>query len=104
MRNFRPGLEVIKRFSFSVQLGMEFMLHINVKKTTIVDILTFISRINDVYCGSLLHAFSARVLMPFHLMCVHIMFSLVWVVEWPSFGEELLIRLTIYSLCVLTIL
>ena len=38
--------------------------------------------------------------MPFHLICVHIMLSSVWVVEWPSFGKELLIRLTIFSLCV----
>ena len=41
--------------------------------------------------------------MKFHLMCVHIIFSSVWVVVWPSFGKELLTRLTIYSLCSLTI-
>ena len=59
-----------KTFFILSSLGMEFMLHINVKKPTIVDIFTFICRINDVYCGSLLHAFSGRVFMPFHLMCV----------------------------------
>ena len=41
-------------------------------------------------------------------MCVYIIFSsgwvgLVWVVEWSSFGKELLTRLTICSLCSLTI-
>ena len=35
-------------------------------------------------------------------MCVHINFSSVWVAEWPFFGKELLTRLTIYSLCILT--
>ena len=43
-----------------------------------------------------------RVLMTFHLMCVHIIFSLVWVAEWPPFGKELLPRLTICFLCILT--
>ena len=36
-------------------------------------------------------------------MCVHIIFSLVWVAEWPPFGKELLTRLTICYLCILTI-
>ena len=36
-------------------------------------------------------------------MFVHIIFSSVWVAEWPSFGKELLTRLTICSLCILTI-
>ena len=35
-------------------------------------------------------------------MCVHITFSSVSVVDWPPFGNELLIRLTICSLCILT--
>ena len=29
--------------------------------------------------------------------------SLVWVIDWPPFGKELLTRLTICSLCILTI-
>ena len=41
--------------------------------------------------------------MTFHLMCVHIVFSSVWVTEWPPFGKELLTRLTICSLCILTV-
>ena len=41
--------------------------------------------------------------MTFHLMCAHIIFSSFWVAECPSFGEELLTRLTICSLCILTI-
>ena len=53
-------------------------------------------------CGSLLPVFGVRVSVPFHIMCVHIIFSLVWVAEWPPFGKELLTRLTI-SLCILTI-
>ena len=36
-------------------------------------------------------------------MCVHILFSSVWVAEWPPFWKELLTRLTICSLCNLTI-
>ena len=40
------GLEVIKLFSCSTQLNMEFILLINVKMPTIVGILTFISMIN----------------------------------------------------------
>ena len=40
----------------------------------------------------------------FQLMCVHIIFSSVWVAEWPPFGKELLTWLTILcSLCILTI-
>ena len=31
----------------------------------------------------------------FHLMFVNIIFRLVWIAEWPSFGKELLTRLTI---------
>ena len=34
---------------------------------------------------------------------IHITFSSVWVAEWPPFGKELFIRLTICSLCILTI-
>ena len=41
--------------------------------------------------------------MAFHLMCDHIIFSSVWVSEWPTFGKELLTRLTICSLCIFTI-
>ena len=33
----------------------------------------------------------------------YIMFSSVWIAEWPSFGKELLSRFTICSLCILTI-
>ena len=35
-------------------------------------------------------------------MCVHI-FSSVWVAERPPFGQELFTRLTICSLCIMTI-
>ena len=40
----------------------------------------------------------------FHKMFVHIIFSSVWVAEWPPLGKELLmiIRLTICYLCILT--
>ena len=41
--------------------------------------------------------------MTIHLMCVDVIFSLVWLAEWPSLGKELLTRLTICSLCILTI-
>ena len=32
--------------------------------------------------------------MKFHLMFVNIIFSPVWVAEWPPFGKELPTRLT----------
>ena len=46
--------------------------------------------------------FGVRVSVMSHLMCVHIISSSVWVTEWPPFGKELLTRLTICSLCILT--
>ena len=47
--------------------------------------------------------FGVRVLVTLHIMCAHIVFSSVWVAEWPSFEKELLTWLTICSLCILTI-
>ena len=41
--------------------------------------------------------------MTFHLTYVHIIFSSVMVADWPPFGKKLLTRLTICSLCFLTI-
>ena len=41
--------------------------------------------------------------MTFHLTCVHIFVSSVWVAELPSYGKWLLTRLTKCSLCILTI-
>ena len=41
--------------------------------------------------------------MTFHLMFVHIIYSSVWVAEWPPFGKELSTRMTICSHCILTI-
>ena len=41
--------------------------------------------------------------MTFYLTCVHIIFSSVSVAELPPFGKWLLTRLTICSLCILTI-
>ena len=49
MFEFRPGPEVIKLFSWSTQLSRVFILLINVKMTTIVGILTFISMINTTF-------------------------------------------------------
>ena len=47
-------------------------------------------------------SFGIRVSVMFCLMCVHIMFSSLWVAEWPPFGKELLTWLTLFSLCILT--
>ena len=47
--------------------------------------------------------FAVRVSVTFHLMFVNIIFSSVNVAEWPPFGNELLTRLAIYSLCTSTI-
>ena len=44
--NLVAGLEIIKLFSNSTRLNMKFIMLINVKMTTIVDILTIISMIN----------------------------------------------------------
>ena len=41
--------------------------------------------------------------MTFHLTCVHIIFRSVSVAEWPPCGKLLLTRLTICSLCILTV-
>ena len=41
--------------------------------------------------------------MTFYIMFVYIIFSSGWIAEWPSFGKELLTRLTICSPCILTI-
>ena len=41
--------------------------------------------------------------MIFHLMFVHITFSSVWVAEWLPCGKELPTRLTMCSLCIVTI-
>ena len=46
--DFGPGPEVLKLFSYSIQLSMKFILLINVKMPTILGILTFISRINTI--------------------------------------------------------
>ena len=51
----------------------------------------------------LLSLFGVTVSVTFRRMCVHIIFSFVWFAEWPSFGKELLPRLTICSLCILLI-
>ena len=45
-KEFQPGPEVIKLFSYSTQLSKKFILLINVKMPTVVGILTFISMIN----------------------------------------------------------
>ena len=42
--------------------------------------------------------------MTFHLMFVNIIFSSVWIDERLSFGKELLTRLNICSLCILTVI
>ena len=54
-------------------------------------------------CGSLLPVFGVRVSVRFHLMFVHISFSSVLGAEWPPFGKGLSTRLTICSLCILTL-
>ena len=54
-------------------------------------------------CGSLLPVIWCQSFGDVSPMCVHIIFSLVCVAEWPPFGKELLTRLAICSLCILTI-
>ena len=46
--------------------------------------------------------FGVRVSVTFYLMCVHIIFSSVVVAEWPPVRKELLTRLVVCSLCILT--
>ena len=50
-------------------------------------------------CGSLLPVFGVRVSL--YVSSYYV--SLVWVAEWPPFRKKLLTRLTICSVCVLTI-
>ena len=45
-----------------------------------------------------------RVSVTFQLMSVHTIFSSVCVAEWPSFGKELPIQVTIYVLIVFRLL
>ena len=45
IQNMKPGPEVIRLFSCSPQLSTKFILLINVKMPTIVDIVTFTSMI-----------------------------------------------------------
>ena len=40
-----------------------------------------------VCCGSLLPVFGVIVSVTFHLTCVHIILSSVWVAEWQPFGK-----------------
>ena len=44
----KSGIEVIKKIPCSTQLNMKFFLVINVKMPTVVDILTFMSRKNNI--------------------------------------------------------
>ena len=48
--------------------------------------LLIVSRRKFCY-GALLPVFGVRVSVTFHLMCVHIIFSSVWVAEWSPFGK-----------------
>ena len=57
----------------------------------------------DFCCGSILPVSGVRFSVTFHFMFVHIIFSSVRVSEWPPYWKELLTRLTIRSLCILTI-
>ena len=50
-----------------------------------------------------LPGFGVTVSVTFHLTCIQTFFNSVWIAEWPYFGNELLSRLTICSLCILTI-
>ena len=53
-------------------------------------------------CGSLLPVFVLKsVIVAFHLVYVRIIFNLVYVSDWPSFGKEQLTWLTISVLFVL---
>ena len=47
--------------------------------------------------------FGVRVSVTFHLMCVQVICSSIWVAELPPFGKEMLTGLTMCSLCILTI-
>ena len=63
-----PGPEVIKLFSCSTQLSMNFFLLINVKMPTVVGILTFMSGKNNILGLSELK--KAEFLDIFILLCI----------------------------------
>ena len=50
----------------------------------------------------MLPVFGVSVSVMFHLKFVHYTFSSIWIVEWPTFGKELLILLAKSSLCILS--
>ena len=68
----QSGLELIKLFSCSTQLGMKFILLKNVKMPTIVGILTFLSRIHTtsscLRAGKMPHFFTFYLLSSWHFM------------------------------------
>ena len=53
--------------------------------------------------STLLTVFGVRVSVMFHLMCFHIISVRFEILSGNLFGKELLTRLTICSLCILTI-
>ena len=71
---------------FHIEVAYWLMIHVTVNaRFELTNVLTYI-----------------RVASTFHLMFVAIIFSSVWVAEWPPFGKELLTRLAICYLCILT--
>ena len=53
-------------------------------------------------CGTLLLVFGVRVSVTFLPVCIRVVLASACVAGWPPFGKKLLTRLTICSLCVLT--
>ena len=51
MASFKPGPEDINLFSSSTHLSIKFIILVNVKMPTIVDISPLISRVNDLLKG-----------------------------------------------------
>ena len=81
----QSGLELIKLFSCSTQLGMKFILLINVKMPTIVGILTFLSRIHTT--SSCLRAGK----MP-HFFTFYLLSSWSFVLNWVEQEKIIILR------------
>ena len=61
------------------------LFHNFLKNARKIVLLTLFLKIS--FIVFLLPVFGVRVSVTFHLTCVHNIFSLVWVAEWPPFGK-----------------
>ena len=76
------GTNIIMNHFRTEGQGWDSVIHVDPLPNTHKYFITAI-----VLSWSLLPVFDVRVLVTFHLTCVHIILSSVWVAEFPSFGK-----------------